>query len=258
MAALGDYKDAATFPDAVNIHFYELGTERMQADDYAAAIAAFGKAPDYADSQVQIQYCFDIVYGEGLYEQIVDAKVGDTITLGHYEQDGSADNGAEHIEWIVLNDGDGGMLLISKYILDTQKFVSSSNSEALWSNSELKSWLQRDFFDTAFTEQEKLALGTFQIGSGTTVTANLLSAEEYFQYYQTVDLLTQPTAYALANQGQTKFDGDDTDDAAVWWLTTVGANGYWQRVVDASGVVDGGRKYVFHGVRPIILLDVSI
>ena len=43
-----------------------------------------------------------------------------TVTFGTYEQDGNASNGAEPIEWYVLDEKDGKKLLVSKYILDAQ------------------------------------------------------------------------------------------------------------------------------------------
>ena len=46
----------------------------------------------------------------------------ETVTFGTYEQDGNTGNGAEPIEWYVLDEKDGKTLLISKYILDAQPY----------------------------------------------------------------------------------------------------------------------------------------
>ena len=48
------------------------------------------------------------------------ASIGDYVTFGMYEQDNDKSNGAEAIEWQVLDKKDGKVLLLSKYALDAK------------------------------------------------------------------------------------------------------------------------------------------
>lgn len=86
-------------------------------------------------------------------------KAGDSYFLGKYEQDGDTGNGAEDIEWIVLSVEDGKVLLISKYGLDAkafQDFEGPSHPKGVtWENCSLRKWMNNDFFNTAFSDEEK-------------------------------------------------------------------------------------------------------
>lgn len=94
--------------------------------------------------------------------------VGDEFTFGTYEQDNNLENGAEDIEWIVLEKrGDNSYLCISKYVLDAQHFVVYSDNNkpsdwekmgkvsSDWGNSDVRVWLNNDFYNTAFTAEDK-------------------------------------------------------------------------------------------------------
>ncbi len=81
-------------------------------------------------------------------------NVGDTIIFGQYEQDGETANGKEDIEWQILSKEDGKALVISKYALDTMPF-DSSFADAAWETSQIRTWLNGDFIDEAFSSTEK-------------------------------------------------------------------------------------------------------
>lgn len=79
------------------------------------------------------------------------------VTFGAYEQDGNLENGQEPIEWIILDKDDDRMLLISKYILDAQYYyeINTSAEKIGWEDSTVRTWLNTDFYNTAFGEEEK-------------------------------------------------------------------------------------------------------
>ena len=85
------------------------------------------------------------------------AGKGDIVTLGRWEQDGKTENGAEPIEWIVLAAENGKALLISKYCLDAQPFDQSLKDKS-WALCSLRRWLNGDFLQSAFSEEEQLML----------------------------------------------------------------------------------------------------
>ena len=78
----------------------------------------------------------------------------EVITLGTYEQDNNLDNGTEPIEWIVLESDDTKALVISKYILDCKPMVDGFG-KATWETSDMRTWLNGDFYEQSFTDAEK-------------------------------------------------------------------------------------------------------
>ena len=81
-------------------------------------------------------------------------KNGSTVIFGHYEQDLDLSNGAEEIQWKVLDVSDDHILLLSKYILDYQKF-NEGEKKVDWEQCSLRNWLNSTFLDGAFTDEEK-------------------------------------------------------------------------------------------------------
>ena len=53
---------------------------------------------------------------------------GDIVTFGEYEQDHNRQNGAEPIEWIVLDTDGDYLFLVSRYILDRQRYNKDKES----------------------------------------------------------------------------------------------------------------------------------
>lgn len=84
------------------------------------------------------------------------AKQGDTFLLGVYEQDNNLDNGAEDIEWTVVRNQNDLILAVSTYCLDNMAYNDSESYEATdWANCTLRQWLNGEFYNSAFTDDEK-------------------------------------------------------------------------------------------------------
>ncbi len=77
-----------------------------------------------------------------------------TVLLGRYEQDADSTNGAEQIEWIVLETDGQKALVISKNILDCKPY-NDGYKESNWENCSARKWLNGEFWDAAFTDGEK-------------------------------------------------------------------------------------------------------
>ena len=83
-----------------------------------------------------------------------DAKAGDTIIFGAYEQNGIMTDGKEDIEWIVLSKNGEDMLVMSKYAIESLPYnVDYTNTT--WAECSLRQWLNKVFYKTAFTEAER-------------------------------------------------------------------------------------------------------
>lgn len=84
----------------------------------------------------------------------VKVSIGDIVTLGTYEQDNNLQNGAEDIQWIVLDQRDNRIMLISKYCLDSKPYHDTLEPITREYCS-LREWLNTDFFNAALTKEEQ-------------------------------------------------------------------------------------------------------
>lgn len=121
-------------------------------------------------------------------------KSGDMIAFGHYEQDNISDNGTEPIEWEVLDVQGDKVMVISKYALD-HKLFNDERAEVSWETCTLRSWLNNDFMNIAFSsEEQELIYETnvvngidpefgIDFGNDTVDKLYLLSWDECIRYY---------------------------------------------------------------------------
>ncbi|MBQ6402121.1 MAG: Ig-like domain-containing protein [Firmicutes bacterium] len=82
-----------------------------------------------------------------------------SIWFGDYKQspDGSGDYNKDPIKWRVLSNENGELFLLSDQNLDCKKYNNTYTS-ITWKNSTLRSWLNNDFINTAYTDNEKVAI----------------------------------------------------------------------------------------------------
>ena len=187
-------------------------------------------------------------------------------TFGRYEQDGDTANGAEPIEWLVLDRDSIRVLLISRYALDFQSYTSfyqPVEENACWKDCSLRGWLNDAFFNTAFTpeEQQKIVVtnttipysDTF-IPGGTEDRVFLLTKEDV-RYYMTSteDAQVTPTAYARA---QLPDYQTDTGATVTWWLRS-DLNNHASVVLWDGRTNDSMRSYEPAYVRPVIWLAMN-
>ena len=106
------------------------------------------------------------------------------------------------------------MLVISKYGLEVRRFDSCSNN---WRNSEIRQWINNDFYNKAFNEKEKkLIIGPSILESllGLGDKIFLLTEEEAKKYFAMDESRKcKATEYAVKN-GAYKNDEGYTN----WWL----------------------------------------
>lgn len=196
------------------------------------------------------------------------------IIFGRYEQDGDTENGPEPLEWEVLEDSNGSRLLISRYIIDCRQY-NTDDTAVSWESCTLRSWLNGEFFDTAFSPAEKDHILMAKVSNPvneyyktdneneTKDKVFCLSVEEIRKYYtfniwHKVEqigfyerLITDMTQYAL-NRGVEKHTISSNDfnwflchegaDSSVigmesggWWLRSTGRSGKWACYVDELG-----------------------
>lgn len=90
-----------------------------------------------------------------LTELYSSARPGNIITFGTYEQDNNLTNGKEPIEWIVLSNKNGKLFLVSRYVLDYDKWGTVTVNIVWPESNKLRSWMNETFYQDAFSEEEK-------------------------------------------------------------------------------------------------------
>ena len=143
------------------------------------------------------------------------------ITFGTY--------GGEDIVWLVLDSTDNGVLVLSKYVIDYGTFDGDDVMRS-WQSTRLQPWLNEDFYEQAFTdeEKEKILWTEVEINDHLTDFASgyptedmyrdpalnrvfLLSMEElYFYSNKLTTCYCEATDYAVS-KGADKIDCD-------WWV----------------------------------------
>jgi len=86
-------------------------------------------------------------------EDIKNAKAGDCVLFGQYEQNGDDSNGMEPIEWIVLDADEDKILLLSKYVIEKKPYNETDKTVG-WAGCTLRKWLNEDFIVTAFDDAQ--------------------------------------------------------------------------------------------------------
>lgn len=180
---------------------------------------------------------------KGLYSvtPINQAKAGDIVVFGTYEQDGNTENGKEPLEWLVLSGGDGSLLLITLYAVEHMVFHDSSG-KVTWETSDLRGWLNNDFIHAAFSSEESGKILMTSViaeknpdypnspaGNDTEDKVFILSIQEAKQYFNDNNSrICVPTDKARASapnlfsQSSRKAWYSDSGYTCSWWLRSPG------------------------------------
>lgn len=196
--------------------------------------------------------------------------VGSLVKIGAYEQDNNMDNGSEPIEWIVLDVQGNNVLVISKDVLDFQRYYPNLQTSINWSNSYARSWLNDEFYNIAFTETQKSSIKVTDISSennsyfgtlGGETTSDkifLLSESEAKRYFKTdADRISNGTEYAVHRNGDSALRNNATQ-SSYWWLRTPGMFNYSTMYVHYTGFMseDGmAAANIIGGIRPAMWVD---
>ncbi len=131
------------------------------------------------------------------------------VEFGSYPQTVNGD--IQPIEWQFLAIENNKMLLLSKYGLDCKIFDVSSND---WKNSEIRQWLNGEFYNKSFSEKERKNINPLNLSDvGTTDNVFLLSKEEVERYFaNNKSRRCKATAYAVKNGAWV-----DEDCSYSWW-----------------------------------------
>ena len=217
---------------------YNNAVKAVEEQRYEDAYLTFKSLYKFKDSQVKAT---DLLKA---HPNI--AQVGDVIYFGTYEQDNNFSNGKEEIEWKVLEkDENGRMLVVSKYALDCRNYHSSVK-QITWEDSDIRSWLNNDFYSNAFASSEKSAVKTvtnentgnsdFNVNGGNKTSDKIfiLSIDEAKRYLpNNIDRMCQATKYAESKGTEL----DSLTHNCRWWLRSPGSTLYSAASVKIDGFI---------------------
>lgn len=170
------------------------------------------------------------------------------LQFGHYpaQKDGTADP----ILWKVLKNDADGVLLLSEFVLDALPVQESGRYNG-YEYSTLKTWLEVDFVNKAFSAAEQ-ALITQEQG---VLQVRLPAVEELRKkdggFFDAEGIRAKPTAYAI-ERGVQKYG---SGDASYWTSNRASSDPNGQRrVLDKGSFGYAISNYATIGVRPMVLL----
>ena len=215
---------------------YRKAVSLQEAGKYVEAYDAFLAMDGYKDSAQRAKDIFE----EYKAEKFKNPVVGSTLYFGKYEQDNDLTNGPEDIEWVILDIVDGKALVISQCGLDAQPYHDTFQP-VTWQDCSLRSWLNSEFWNTAFSreEQAKILTTTVADARDETLTTEdkvyLLSYAELEYYMDDPDSRRRDaTAYASARGGYiNSYSG-----TCWWWSRTPTGSGDLTATVDAYGYLE--------------------
>ena len=217
---------------------YSNAVKNVEEKNYEEAYLTFKSLKMFKDSKSQASTL--------LKEHPEVAQVGDIITFGTYEQDNKTANGKEEIEWKVLDkDENGKMFVVSRYALDCRHYHSKIE-QVTWETSDIRSWLNNDFYSTAFTKSERAKIKTTTLenrdnadyntdgGNDTKDKVFLLSIDEAKAYLpSTVERVCIATKYAESQGSQL----ESLTRSCRWWLRSPGSTLYNASFVKLDGFI---------------------
>lgn len=262
---------------------YRKAVQLFEDGQYDKAYEAFLKLNDYRDCPEKLI--------EVKHAMLINAKPGDRIYFGNYYTGDKKDDKKEYdIAWVVLEVNDGKALLISEQNIDYFRWqVDNYNYELKsWEDSALRSYLNYNFLNGAFSEEEKAKiLDTVVVPDKDThedrfadaldlhdrVKENetvdkvfVLSVSEAMNYFSTDESRkSDPTIYTTRTNKYmepTLFHTADLvyDETHSWWLRTridTRANEHYVCYVEESGRIVRGDCYNNHAIRPVIRVSME-
>ena len=171
------------------------------------------------------------------------------------------------IEWLILDENENGMLLLSKKAIEGKEY-HIKNTEITWENCSLRKWMNNEFYNEAFSSEEKnrVLLSELVNYDGPSYNAKVVNStedhvfllnyqdiERYF--YHTKELLTEYEDYLTKDD---IYNSSEKNHCCLWWLRTPANNdAYRVTGVSAFGnLSDSGITPINkEGIRPAIWLS---
>ncbi len=229
----------------INIGNIEMGVELLN------------KIPDYSQTA-------------DLLDRYKYTVKGNIINFGSYEQDGDRSNGAEPLEWLVLDYDaeENKALIITLYAIDAVVYKDGYGATT-WETSDARRWLNSDFINKAFKGNEISRIVESDIETpdnlkfktkGGNVTADrvfLLSDAEFNKYLRGKDNAMGYTTQHARDKG---VQSGPISGTSICWLRTPGESLVYVSTVSYVGELNSMGVYTYSsscGVRPCMWVSID-
>ncbi|MEI6578320.1 MAG: DUF6273 domain-containing protein [Eubacteriales bacterium] len=220
-----------------------------------------------------------VVYAGAKYQRVFFT----TVTNSYQALNGYSTNTAywfkfEPIQWRVLSNTAGELFVMAEKILDPKAYNQTAVN-VTWETCTMRSWLNSDFYNTAFNSSEQAAIKTSTVvnedyltgtdgGVNTSDKLFLLSYNEAITsaYGFSSDYNTQDTARRAQGTDYSKSIGlySSTESLyagnSLWWLRTPGDNQTHFCILTTNGIIDTHNYNINHtglGARPAFKINQS-
>lgn len=124
-----------------------------------------------------------------------------------------------------------------------------------WNNSELRQWLNNDFYNDAFTDEEKKLMVDSVIKDNQGSKVSLISIDQAQNFARNNKAVCVPTAYAV--QRSPYEDKTIDKDSCAYWIDGDGKEIGTILFVETNGFInqEGMYQTLSRAVRPKITLD---
>ena len=137
---------------------YQVATEKFEAGAYEEAMTIYKSLGGFLDSEDKTNEIKEILlnsYLKNKREELRSVSIGDSIFLGRYGFD-------IKMEWTVIEKINGKILVISKDVIDCIRYNETLEIVS-WKESTLRKWLNKDFFNAAFSNEEKYLISQAEV-----------------------------------------------------------------------------------------------
>ena len=177
----------------------------------------------------------------------------------------------EPIKWRIIKDKEGKALILTDMILDHNQFDFKSNA---WFNSEIRAWLNKYFYNKAFTPLQKTIIENTKLDNKTTgyYPSEQEETRDKIFLLSLRDVLNEEYGFSSSDQYQDPTRRGLTSDYCrckgvwinpdnayygngYWWLLSSGSHQYYVSSVYSHGYVYIVGSYIQHanrGIRPAL------
>lgn len=273
--AIAIFEDLNGFKDSseqIKLCEYKEAVELMNGEKYEEALVLFGKIDTYRDSKKLSEECEN---------NVLCKKIEDAINEEQYDEVKKLYNsfGRKNIildefpnldimlanvndvvcfantDWIVLDKTKEKALVIKKRI-SIREAYNEERSETSWEKCTLRYWLNNDYINSEFNENERKFIIESDNDNVDNETFGSVSGKST---KDKIFILSTSEANNYFIRNALRVAKDDKDNKNSWWLRTSGDKSIRAAYIGDDGVTyrNGVDVNVQKGVRPAMWIDIS-
>lgn len=230
---LYDYKDSQQMVVKCNNEKIEAMYSQAEKDyengNYHEALEAFRAYPRLHDSA---EYIEKIMSNS---DYIKTVNVGDTFYFGSYND--------KPVEWRVVESSGASRKVVTMKLVDGHPYNTNGNYSS-WEYCDLRVWLNNDFYNIAFSGEEKARIVSSK-DSGCNDNLYIPSSNDVYSFFASAE-----ERFARHHSG---------DGGCRWWVNNEGVLGNTVQYVDSAGELnsDGDSANCMYGIRAVMWVNLD-